>query len=69
MTAAELLDAVAGLGERSGDPLSPLYQWLLAQRNTQAQEVLANPPGKAPGRLATPGRKHRQSQPGNGVGT
>jgi len=38
-----LLGAVAGLGERSGDPLSPLYQRLLAQRSAQAQQLLAEP--------------------------
>ena len=38
--AAQLLGAVAGLGERSGDPLSPLYQTHIAQRSAYAQRLL-----------------------------
>lgn len=38
--AAQLLGAVAGLGERSGDPLSPLYQTHIAQRSESAQRLL-----------------------------
>ncbi len=41
VTATELLGAVAGLGKRSGDPLSPLYQRLITQRSNQSQQVLA----------------------------
>ena len=36
---AELLGAVAGLGERLGDPLSPLYQTLIAQRSEYAKRL------------------------------
>jgi len=45
--AAELLGAVAGLGERSGDPLSPLYQALIAQRKEYAQRLLTQPEWQA----------------------
>ncbi len=38
--AASLLGTVAGLGERSGDPLSPLFQALLAQRAERVKQRL-----------------------------
>jgi hypothetical protein len=38
--AAALLGAVAGLGERSGDPLSPFYQALITKRSKHEQPIL-----------------------------
>jgi len=38
--ASELLGTVAGLGERTGDTLSPFHQRLIAQRSAAAQRLL-----------------------------
>lgn len=40
-TAATLVGAIAGLGERSGDTLSPFHQRLIAERGASAQQLIS----------------------------
>lgn len=45
--AAKLLGCIAGLGERTGDTLSPFHQELIAERSTTAQRLMIQPEWQA----------------------